>query len=50
MPEPNKGIANEVVMELDWTMAVIMAPKEKLDRSFLNKYLLRRSWSLSRVK
>lgn len=50
MPEPNNGIVNEVVIELDWTMAVIMVPKEKLDKSLLNKYLSRRTWNLSRVK
>ena len=36
-PEPIRGIANEVVTELLWTMAVVITPSEKLDKSFLKR-------------
>lgn len=49
-PDPTKGITKEVVTELLWTMAVVINPREKLDKSLLKRYRSRSIWSLSNVR
>lgn len=49
-PDPTRGITKEVVTELLWTMAVVINPREKLDKSFLKRYRSRSIWSLSKVR